>query len=169
VRRPLALFWGAKRAHAKEVAWAPLPLVFFRSLAAPARFARTKEKKEAVGAPLPLALFWQARRAHTKEVAWAPLPLVFFALARCSRPLRSHRREEGGRWCAAAASSFLRSLRSLAREGEVGRTVVALPIAVLLPSLRAEDMWTKWSGESSLSKAGKLANLAPTLATNSFS
>ena len=44
----------------------------------------------------------------------------------------------------------------------MGRTVVALPIAVLLPSLRAEDMWTKWSGESSFSKAGKLTNLAPT-------
>jgi hypothetical protein len=58
----------------------------------------------------------------------------------------------------------LRSLRSLAREGEVGRTVVALPIAVLLPSLRAEDMWTKWSGESSFSKAAsaRLSNLAPT-------
>ena len=51
----------------------------------------------------------------------------------------------------------------------MGRTVVALPIMVLLPSLKAEDVWTKWSGESSSSKAGKLANLAPTLARSLFS
>jgi hypothetical protein len=63
----------------------------------------------------------------------------------------------------------LRSLRSLAREKEVGRTVVALPIAVVLPSFKAEDMWTKWSGESSFSKVGKLANLAPTSSTSEFS
>ena len=55
-------------------------------------------------------------------------------------------------------------MRSLTREGGVGRTVVALPIAELLPSVKAEDMSTKWSGESSFSKAvsDKLANLAPT-------
>ena len=56
----------------------------------------------------------------------------------------------------------MRSLRSLAREGEVGRTVDALKTMLLLSSLKTEDMWTKWSGESSFSKAGKLANLAPT-------
>ena len=68
--------------------------------------------------------------------------------------------------CAAAESSFL---RSLAREGGVGRTVVALPIALLSSPLKAEDMWTKWSGESSFSNAGKLSNLAPTLAMSLFS
>jgi hypothetical protein len=44
----------------------------------------------------------------------------------------------------------------------VGRTVDALKTAMLLPSLKATDMWTKWSGDSSCSKAGKLANLALT-------
>ena len=44
-------------------------------------------------------------------------------------------------------------------------TVVALKTMVLLSSLKAEDMWTKWSGESSFSKAAsaRLSNLAPTL------
>ena len=63
----------------------------------------------------------------------------------------------------------MRSLRSLAREGEVGRTVDALKIALLLSSLKATDMWTKWSGESSFSKAGKLANLAPTFSMSESS
>ena len=51
----------------------------------------------------------------------------------------------------------------------MGRTVVALPIALLLPSLKTEDMWTKWSGELSFSKAGKLANFAPTFLMSLFS
>ena len=51
----------------------------------------------------------------------------------------------------------------------MGRTVDALKIALLLSSLKTEDMWTKWSGESSFSKAGKLANLVPTLAMSLFS
>ena len=66
-------------------------------------------------------------------------------------------------------SLFSRSFRSLAREGEVGRTVVALPIALLSSPLKAEDMWTNWSGESSFSKAGKLANFAPTSSMSLFS
>jgi hypothetical protein len=35
--------------------------------------------------------------------------------------------------------------------------------------LKATDMWTKWSGESSFSKAGKLASLAPTSSMSLFS
>ena len=51
----------------------------------------------------------------------------------------------------------------------MGRTVDALKTKLLLSSLKAEDMWTKWSGESSFSKAFKLANLALTSATSLFS
>ena len=51
----------------------------------------------------------------------------------------------------------------------MGRTVDALKIALLLSSLKATDMWTKWSGESSFSNAGKLANFAPTFLMSLFS
>ena len=51
----------------------------------------------------------------------------------------------------------------------MGRTVDALKIPLLLSPLKTEDISTKWSGESSFSKAGKFANLAPTSSTSEFS
>ena len=65
----------------------------------------------------------------------------------------------------------------------MGRTVDALKTMLLLSSLKTEDIWTKWSGESSFLKVEwvflflkeegtamfKIANLAPTLAMSLFS
>jgi hypothetical protein len=124
----------------------------------------------------------RAKRAQNKEVvvvararllSLAPVVVARAGCCRSRRLLASVVVARVGCWHRSLASvvgvDHLAVLAlSCARFARV-LTVVALKTMVLLFSLKAEDMLTKWSGESSSSNAVKLANLAPTFSMSESS